>query len=132
MDLVQIIYASRPFGFDNAILSHILFQSRHNNQRDDITGALICRGDLYLQLIEGPEAAVVRLYEKILQDDRHIEVRELLRHTVGGRLFPQWAMRDDPVQSWMWTAEEVHAGAVARATPAECLAVFQRLGAQPA
>lgn len=129
MALVQIIYASRPFGFDTAILSHILFQARRNNMRDDITGALICRGDLYLQLIEGPEAAVAALYAKITRDDRHVEVTELLRHTITERLFPDWAMRDDPAQSWMWTAEEVNAGAVAEATPAESLAVFERLAA---
>jgi hypothetical protein len=130
MALIQIIYASRPFGFDSAILSHILMQARRNNARDDITGALICRGDLYLQLIEGPEAEVAALYARIMRDDRHVEVTELLRRPVSDRIFPDWAMRDDPAQSWMWSAEEVDAGAVAKATPEESLAVFVRLAAR--
>jgi hypothetical protein len=131
MSLVQLIYASRPFGFDSAILSHILLQSRRNNARDDITGALICRADLYVQLIEGPAEAVEALYVRIAGDDRHLEVTELLRRQITDRMFPDWAMRDDPVQSWMWTQAEVDAGAVARATAGECLAVFERLSTRP-
>ena len=54
----QLIYRSEPFGFDRATLAGILMTARRNNRRDDITGALLCRSDLYLQLIEGPEAAI--------------------------------------------------------------------------
>jgi len=127
-DLVQLVYASRPFGFDSAILSGILLTARANNARDDITGCLICRGDLYLQLLEGPPAAIEALYGQIRRDDRHLEVRELLRRTVQERMFPGWAMRDDPVQSWMWTQDEVDAGAVDRASEGEILAIFARVG----
>lgn len=58
MDLIQVIYSSRPFGFDQGVLNAILVQSRRNNAQFSITGALICRADLYLQLLEGPPAAV--------------------------------------------------------------------------
>jgi Sensors of blue-light using FAD len=54
MDLIRLIYCSRPFGFDNAILNGILSDARRCNERDAITGALICRADVYLQLIEAP------------------------------------------------------------------------------
>jgi hypothetical protein len=57
-DLIQLIYSSKPFGFDEAALNQILIIARRNNPRDSITGALICRLDLYLQLLEGPQAAV--------------------------------------------------------------------------
>jgi hypothetical protein len=56
--LLQLVYASRPFGFDAGTLTAILFDARRCNTRDGITGALICRDDLFLQLLEGPEAAV--------------------------------------------------------------------------
>ena len=55
-DLIQLIYSSRPFGFDEATLNGILMFARRNNPREAITGALICRHDLYLQLLEGPPA----------------------------------------------------------------------------
>lgn len=127
MSLLQIIYVSQPFGFDEAMLNGILADSRRNNLRDDVTGALICRADAYLQLIEGPEDAMRATYARIASDDRHGEVNLLSREAVSERLFPGWAMRDDPAHSWMWTREQVAAGAIARAKRAELLAVFERL-----
>jgi hypothetical protein len=43
MNLFRAIYSSRPFGFDEGILNGILTDARRANQRDGITGALICR-----------------------------------------------------------------------------------------
>ena len=37
-------------------------------------GALICRDDLFLQMLEGPEAVVEAIYGRIVRDDRHLEV----------------------------------------------------------
>jgi len=45
-DLIQIIYSSQPFGFDEAMLSGILLDARRCNTRDGITGALVCRRDI--------------------------------------------------------------------------------------
>ena len=100
--LLQLTYASRPFGFEASILSSILIEARRCNARDGITGALICRDDLYLQLLEGPEKAVERTYARICADDRHVEVRGLTRRMIAddARMFGAWAMRDDPARSW--------------------------------
>lgn len=125
--MLQLIYASRPFGFDAAILSGILVHARKFNAESDLSGALICRNDIYLQLIEGPQSTVESLYERIKRDDRHTDVVELMRRPILHRLFPEWAMRDDPVQSWMWSREDVSAGNVTRASKQEVLAVFVRL-----
>ncbi len=134
MGLLQLTYASRPFGFDGGLLAGILIDARRCNARDGITGALICRDDLYLQLLEGPEAQVQAAYARIRRDDRHIEVRQLttIATTEDSRLFGAWAMRDDPADSWVWTREEVHNGAAEQATEAEVLAIFQRLAANAA
>lgn len=131
IDLLQLIYASRPFGFDDGMLNGILLSARRNNTRDDITGALICRADLYLQLIEGPEDAIEAAYARIAGDNRHLEVRRYVTARPTERMFPAWAMRDDPARSWMWTQAEVQAGALDRATPEDFLAVFARLAAEP-
>lgn len=127
MALTQLIYSSRPFGFDDAILSQILMVARRNNANANVTGCLICRGDLYLQLLEGPEEAIARLYDAILEDDRHIEVTLRMQRGTGMRMFDGWAMRDDPAQSWLWSKDEVDAGALDRATAQDFLAVFQRV-----
>jgi hypothetical protein len=130
MDLLQVIYSSRPFGFDQGVLNGILLQSRRNNDAFDITGALICRADLYLQLLEGPPDAVDAAYARIRTDDRHAEVTLHVRAPVGERLFGAWAMRDDPARSWLWSQAEVADGALTRATPADLAAVFARLAAE--
>lgn len=129
-DLIQLIYSSQPFGFDDAALNGILVTARRNNPRDGITGALICRHDLYLQLLEGPRAAVEARYQSIARDDRHLDVVQRVSHPVTKRLFPEWAMRDDPARSWMWTAREIDQGALDRASPADFIAVFTRLAAE--
>jgi Sensors of blue-light using FAD len=129
MPLVQLIYASQPFGFDSATLTAILLDARRCNSRDDITGMLICRGDLYLQLLEGPPEAVEATCKRIMADDRHVNMRVLSRQTVAERMFPLWSMKDDPARSWLWTKAEVEKGALDDAEPDEVVAVFRRLAA---
>jgi hypothetical protein len=127
MQLTQLIYTSQPFGFDDAMLGGILVQARRNNPASDITGCLICRQDMYLQLLEGPGDAIDTLFAKIKGDDRHLEVMELSRETVPTRMFPDWAMRDDPAQSWLWPPEAVASGALFQASPDALRAVFARV-----
>jgi hypothetical protein len=127
MSLTQIIYSSKPFGFTSSVLDDILTVSRARNSRDDITGTLICRGDMYLQLIEGPDAAIQATYERICGDDRHLEIDQLVSRSVTDRMFPKWAMRDDPARSWMWSQAEVAAGAIQAASSDQILAIFERL-----
>lgn len=131
MNLVQLIYASRPFGFDEAALNGILSQSRRCNARDGVTGALICRADIYLQLLEGPAEALDATYARIVSDDRHLEIDRLAYHPARERFFPAWAMRSDPARSWMWSPTEVAKGAAAQATHQQLIEIFERLAAEP-
>lgn len=125
----RIIYRSQPFGFDTTMLAGILSAARRNNPRYGITGALICRHDVYLQLIEGPAEAIDALYAVILEDDRHFDVRLLLTETVDERLFPAWSMLDDTAPSQFWSADDVAAGVLEAASPEELRAPFIRLSA---
>ena len=127
VELFRIIYGSRPFGFDEGTLASILMDARRLNARDGITGALICRADLYLQLLEGPRPVVEATFDRIARDDRHLNIVPFVRAPAPARMFGAWAMRDDPARSWMWTAREVDDGALDRATANEALAVFERL-----
>ncbi len=127
MTLHQLIYMSEPFGFDDGMLNGILSISRRNNARDGLTGALVCRRDIYLQLLEGPEAAVMATYARIAEDDRHLAIRQLVSAPVDSRIFPDWAMLDDPARSWLWSEADVAAGAVISAAPGEVRAVFERI-----
>lgn len=127
MSFTQIIYSSKPFGFNASVLDDILTVSRRLNSRDDITGMLICRADMYLQFIEGPDAAIQATYARIIADDRHLDINLLVSNEVADRLFPKWAMRDDPPRSWMWSHAEVSAGAIKTSTQGQVLEIFQRL-----
>jgi len=127
MSVFRAIYTSRPFGFDAAILHGILSDARRANLRDGITGALICRGDIYLQWLEGPEEKVRNTIERIKRDDRHVEVSLHVAEPVAERVFAEWAMLHDPAASWIWSQEEVAADAVDRATPEEVTAFFIQL-----
>ena len=78
------------------MLAGILLDARQANTRDGITGALICRRDIYLQMLEGPAPAVKAAYGRIRRDDRHVEVRLHVSDPVEERLFADWAMMHDP------------------------------------
>lgn len=109
------------------MLAGILAAARRNNPRWGITGALICRHDVYLQLIEGPSDSIAALFARILKDNRHLDVRLLLQEDMNEPLFPAWAMLDDEAPSLFWSAEEVEKGALEAASPDALLAPFIRL-----
>jgi hypothetical protein len=131
MKLMQLIYSSTPFGFTNPVLNTILSRSRHNNARDEITGALVCRADLYLQLLEGPRDKVTASFHRILGDDRHDNVTLIACGDIATRQFPEWHMRDDPARSWMWTQQQIADGALEKASAEDVRAVFERLSKEP-
>ena len=127
MELFRAIYTSRPFGFDAAILGGILLDARRCNTRDGITGALICRADVYLQWLEGPEDKVRQALARIARDDRHLEVQVHVAEPVTERVFGDWAMLHDPAATAIWSQQEVADGAVERATPDEVTRLFLQM-----
>ena len=131
MKEMQLIYTSQPFGYDDLSLTSILSKARRNNARDGITGCLVCREDLFLQLLEGPRDAVIATYERILRDDRHANIITLRSGDIESRLFPDWTMRHVPARSWMWTMAEVARGAVEKSSTQEIIGVFERLAKEP-
>jgi hypothetical protein len=127
MDVYRVIYTSLPFGFDEGILGGILMDARRANERDGITGALICRADIYLQWLEGPEEQVRKAVDRIKHDDRHLEMKVHVAEFVPDRVFGKWAMLHDPATTWIWSQSEIADDAVERATPNEVTAFFLRL-----
>lgn len=127
MSVFRAIYSSRPFGFDSGTLNHILVHARRANPRVGITGALICRADVYLQLLEGPKDEVLKLAERIKRDDRHLEVMFHVQKPVSERLFGSWAMLHDPAATWIWSRAQVQDDAIQRTSAAEVEGFFHRL-----
>ena len=127
MDVFRAIYTSQPFGYDSATLDGILMEARRANVRDGITGALICRADIYLQWLEGPEPEVRKTLERIERDDRHLDVKVHVAEHVAERAFGEWAMLHDPAATWIWSQSEIAGGALERTTPEEITGFFLRL-----
>lgn len=70
----------------------ILHSSRKNNAILDITGVLIHGGGLFMQVLEGREQAVIRLYAKMLDDRRHENCRIIYISPASERIFQGWSM----------------------------------------
>lgn len=95
--LTFIVYASTAAdSFDHDRLVELLTESRTNNARDNITGMLVYRHPDFIQMLEGPDAAVRALLERIGRDPRHTDVRVLLDEQVTERTFSTWSMGYEP------------------------------------
>ena len=126
-DIKHLIYSSKPINYDDVSISDILKSSQNNNKNDGITGALIFREDIYLQFLEGPVNKVDKAFNKIASDPRHKNVLKLKEDITDRKLFASWAMRGDPIKSWMWSYEDVDNGIVKKLKPEDAFAVFEKL-----
>jgi Sensors of blue-light using FAD len=91
--LVRCLYASRAAaGTSAAMLDDILAQSRRNNPAQGITGMLCVSGDVFIQVLEGGRDEVCELYNSIVRDPRHANVRLLAYDEIPQRQFGAWTM----------------------------------------
>ena len=93
----QILYCSRNNirGTDaevKAQLNKILRNSRTNNARAAITGALFYNTVFFAQVLEGTFEGVQRTFERLQLDTRHADLVVLRSGFVNGRDFGDWAM----------------------------------------
>lgn len=70
----------------------ILRSSQTRNQRDRVSGLLIYQAPQFVQMIEGPEAEVRSLYDRISNDPRHTDIELIIRQEVEQAAMPTWAM----------------------------------------
>jgi len=91
--LIEIIYASaqsRPFS--SLQLTELLTKARQNNQGLGVSGLLLYHRGSFLQVLEGDEAIVTRLYDKIAMDPRHKRCIVIKRGSIVERTFADWSM----------------------------------------
>ena len=91
--LLRVVYISTvvaPFNEDE--LRRLVEKASKANAAIDITGMLCYNAGDFLQILEGPPAAVEELLEIISRDPRHLMVQILHRGSCTTRLFPDWAM----------------------------------------
>jgi hypothetical protein len=91
--VLSITYVSSAVRlFNRAELVELLESSQKANAENGITGMLLYRGGNIIQVIEGEEAIVTRLYENIKADPRHKDVTLLSKDPLSTRQFPDWSM----------------------------------------
>ncbi|MCB8946072.1 MAG: BLUF domain-containing protein [Ardenticatenaceae bacterium] len=93
IQVLSIIYASSSIELltDEQLVA-ILESSQRNNERLGITGMLLYHDGNFIQAIEGPDEAVLELYEKVKNDKRHRDVTLLGKDPITERQFPTWTM----------------------------------------
>jgi Sensors of blue-light using FAD len=91
--LVHLLYASRSaVPLTSALVESLLEKSRANNPRLGITGILCFSEDLFIQVLEGGRDEVCELFNAIVRDDRHHNVRILIYEEIPERRFGSWTM----------------------------------------
>lgn len=91
--LKQIVYYSISVNIiDKDIISDILYSSRINNKKNDITGCLLYHNNVFLQLLEGEKKDVDDLFDVLKSDKRHSNVTLIIEESIEDRMFPDWSM----------------------------------------
>lgn len=90
---IHCIYASTAaHNFDERDLPHLLEKSRSNNAVLGITGMLLYIEGNFFQVLEGDEAMVGPVFDRICRDARHGRVTLIIREPIFQRDFPDWTM----------------------------------------
>lgn len=98
--MIHLVYLSKAVHpLSDADLEHLLDQCHRNNARLGITGILFYSHGHIAQLMEGEAEAVDALYERITQDGRHSDLRQLVHKPIPARSFASWSMAFHPLQA---------------------------------
>ncbi|MDW5418715.1 BLUF domain-containing protein [Iodobacter sp. CM08] len=100
--MIRLLYVSQAAsGITEEQVKDILKSAQQKNPATGLTGVLVHGGGLFMQVLEGPEQVVLRLYVKILDDRRHSDCQILHISPANDRIFEKWSMgiiESDPMQ----------------------------------
>jgi len=95
----------------------ILSSAQINNPLEGITGLLIFNGDSFMQILEGGEAAIDGLVERLRNDPRHSNIAIRDERAIETRTFPDWSMAFLRLNEGEFQGEEEVARALRRDLP---------------
>jgi len=91
--MIRVLYFSQSIpALTNEDIKDILAAARKYNQSESITGVLVHGGNLFAQILEGPQLVVMKRLVRILEDKRHGNVQILRVTPIKKRIFNDWAM----------------------------------------
>lgn len=106
--LIQLVYISRstfvPEKLTGGIqpnIARILLKSRANNEKNGLVGVLYFGDNNFFQCLEGEQAAVETLYEKLLLDPRHKDLKTIVKKPIDELSFTNWSMKYVPLEQKM-------------------------------
>lgn len=120
--LHELMYVSTLApGATLSVIPHIARNARNANKLLDITGLLVFDGERFCQQLEGGVKAVIKLFESISADVRHVNVQLVHQGPLAARRFQKFSMGYAPV-------EDVDVlGELERLDGAAAVAVFVRM-----
>lgn len=91
--LSHIIYISQAVKpMTDRDLEQLLVSARENNKKEQITGQLLYKDQYFIQLLEGEEETIQRMFKKISKDSRHKNVKKISNMDVVLRSHDNWSM----------------------------------------
>jgi len=88
----RIVYISTSAGLPAEEVDRLVESAQRNNAEREITGFLLYNGRNFLQLIEGPKAALMSLMATLARDSRHSGMLTLIDEPIEERSCPSWSM----------------------------------------
>lgn len=92
MDYCITYFSTAVESTTEADIMDIVAFSRTKNERLGITGVLLYLNGQIVQVLEGQQSIIENLYKSIQVDPRHTNVRTVISHPIGQRLFSHWYM----------------------------------------
>ncbi|MCZ4298351.1 BLUF domain-containing protein [Henriciella marina] len=91
--MYRLVYVSTAVeGLADDDIDSILNVSQSNNDERYLTGFLAQNGRSFMQALEGERDEVLNTYQRIMRDDRHQGVTQIIGEPVEKRAFPEWSM----------------------------------------
>jgi Sensors of blue-light using FAD len=88
--ILYISKAARPMTHGD--LAGLLEHARRRNAQEGITGVLLYSEGAFMQYLEGPAEALLRVYAIIKAHPLHFGLIDLVREPISTRAFAEWSM----------------------------------------
>lgn len=93
MGLYHITYVSfSTKELSESELEGLLKVIRRKNEKNSVTGLLLYNDRSFIQVIEGEQEALIKLFNQIRKDPQHENIVTLLEEPIKKRTFPDWSM----------------------------------------
>jgi hypothetical protein len=130
--MYRLVYVSTAKeGIGPNEVGDILDVSVSNNHERLLTGFLAHNGRYFMQALEGEREEVDDIYSRIVADNRHFGVVQIIGEEIAERAFPDWSMNyfraDDPKGGAMvLRSDDPIDGLLPQSMPRELLHLFTR------